>query len=93
MSWLSQKCFFGSANSGPFILLHPSLGQLASLAGIDKFNFQPLGRPQLSSTIGPHLDDATSVTRKEYRDVQAKSRALVRIHNVWDMFASGNWVC
>lgn len=66
-----------------------SLGQLASLAGIDKFNFQPLGRPQLSSTIGPHMDDAASVSRREYRDVQAKTYASVRIHNVWDMYARG----
>lgn len=57
-----------------------SLGQLASLAGIDKSDFQPLGRPQLSSTIGPHLDGAASLTRGESRDVQAQTCASVRIY-------------
>lgn len=53
------------------------------MAGIEKFDFQPLGRPQLSSTIGPHLNDAASVTRREYQDFP-KIHASVRIHNAWD---------
>lgn len=46
------------------------------MAGIDKSDFQPLGRPQLSSTIGPRLDGAASQTREEYQDVWAKTDAL-----------------
>lgn len=42
-----------------------SFDQLASLAGIEKSDFHPLGRPKLSSTIGhiAHLDDASVETR------------------------------
>uniref|UniRef100_A0A7N6C0K4 Centrosomal protein 78 n=1 Tax=Anabas testudineus TaxID=64144 RepID=A0A7N6C0K4_ANATE len=62
------------------LLRDAGLGQLASLAGIDKSDFQPLGRPQLSSTVGPHLDGAASVSRgEEYRDVQAKTCALLSL--------------
>lgn len=41
-------------------------------------DFHPLGRPQLSSTVGPHLDGAASLTRSGggYRGVQAKTDAL-----------------
>lgn len=46
------------------------------MAGIDKSDFQPLGRPQLSSTIGTHMDDATSLTRGDYRRVQPKTDVL-----------------
>ncbi|XP_047447368.1 centrosomal protein of 78 kDa [Mugil cephalus] len=49
------------------LLKDAGLGQLASMAGIDKSDFQPLGRPQLSSTLGPYLDDAASLGRREYR--------------------------
>ncbi|XP_058491187.1 centrosomal protein of 78 kDa [Solea solea] len=38
------------------LLKDAGLGQLASMAGIDKSDFQHLGRPQLSSTVGRHLD-------------------------------------
>ncbi|TKS78262.1 Centrosomal protein of 78 kDa [Collichthys lucidus] len=58
------------------LLKDAGLGQLASMAGVDKSDFQPLGRPQLSSTIGPHLDGAASQTREEYQDVWAKTDAL-----------------
>ncbi|XP_032371518.1 centrosomal protein of 78 kDa isoform X2 [Etheostoma spectabile] len=56
------------------LLKDAGLGQLASMAGIDKSDFHPPGRPQLSSTVGPHLDGA-SLTGGEYRDVQAKTDA------------------
>ena len=46
------------------------------MAGIDKSDFQPLGRPQLSSTIGPHLDGAAPQSTEELRDVHAKTDAL-----------------
>lgn len=49
------------------------------MAGIDKSDFQPVGRPQLSSTIGPHLGGAASRTRGAYQDVWAKNSVLVRI--------------
>ncbi|XP_019125293.2 centrosomal protein of 78 kDa isoform X2 [Larimichthys crocea] len=58
------------------LLKDAGLGQLASMAGIDKSDFQPLGRPQLSSTIGPRLDGAASQTREQYQDVWAKTDAL-----------------
>nr|XP_046243802.1 centrosomal protein of 78 kDa [Scatophagus argus] len=51
------------------LLRDAGLGQLASMAGIDKSDLQPPGRPQLSSTIGPHLGGAVSLTQGEYRDV------------------------
>uniref|UniRef100_A0A672YUP1 Centrosomal protein 78 n=1 Tax=Sphaeramia orbicularis TaxID=375764 RepID=A0A672YUP1_9TELE len=41
------------------LLKDAGLGQLASMAGIDKSDFQPLGKPQLSSTIGPPMDGTT----------------------------------
>ncbi|KAM9744038.1 centrosomal protein of 78 kDa [Menidia menidia] len=58
------------------LLKDAGLGQLASVAGIDQSDFQPLGRPQLSSTIGPHLDAAASRTTEEFRDMLAKTDAL-----------------
>ncbi|KAG7240027.1 hypothetical protein INR49_028030 [Caranx melampygus] len=58
------------------LLRDAGLGQLSAMAGIDKSDFQPLGRPQLSSTIGTHLDDVASLTRGSYRDVQAKTDVL-----------------
>ncbi|KAI3372713.1 hypothetical protein L3Q82_023181, partial [Scortum barcoo] len=59
-----------------------SLGQLASLAGIDKSDFQHLGRPQLSSTIGPHLNGASSLARGECRDVWVKTDDPSLVGNV-----------
>ncbi|XP_078107185.1 centrosomal protein of 78 kDa isoform X2 [Sander vitreus] len=56
------------------LLKDAGLGQLASMAGIDKSDFHPPGRPQLSSTVGPHLGGA-SLTGGEYRDVRAKTDA------------------
>lgn len=53
-----------------------SLGQLASLAGIDKSDFQPPGRPRFSSTMGPPLGGAESLTRGRYRDVGTRTDAL-----------------
>ncbi|KAM9391391.1 centrosomal protein of 78 kDa [Pholidichthys leucotaenia] len=44
------------------LLNDAGLGQLASLAGIDKSDFHPLGRPQLSSTMEQRLGDAASLT-------------------------------
>ncbi|XP_029019685.1 centrosomal protein of 78 kDa [Betta splendens] len=58
------------------LLKDAGLGQLASLAGIDKSDFQHLGGPQLSSTAGPRLDGAASLTRGEYQGVH--SEALFR---------------
>ncbi|KAM6954474.1 centrosomal protein of 78 kDa [Aplochiton taeniatus] len=37
------------------LLKDAGLGQLASIAGIDQTDFEPLGRPQLSSTVGRPL--------------------------------------
>ncbi|XP_026178174.1 centrosomal protein of 78 kDa isoform X2 [Mastacembelus armatus] len=51
------------------LLKDAGLGQLASIAGIDKSDFQPLERPQLSSTIRPQLDHSASLTRGEYDQV------------------------
>lgn len=50
------------------------------MAGINASDFQPLGKPQLSSTIGPHLDGAASLTVGAFEDVQAETDAasLVR---------------
>ncbi|GAA6227436.1 centrosomal protein of 78 kDa [Lates japonicus] len=65
------------------LLKDAGLGQLASIAGIDKSDFQPLGRPQLSSTIGTHLDDAASLTRGDCRDVGTKTDALSLVGSVF----------
>uniref|UniRef100_A0A8C6USS0 Centrosomal protein 78 n=1 Tax=Neogobius melanostomus TaxID=47308 RepID=A0A8C6USS0_9GOBI len=35
------------------LLRDAGLGQLVSMAGLEKTDFQPIGKPQLSSTIGP----------------------------------------
>ncbi|XP_040897541.1 centrosomal protein of 78 kDa isoform X2 [Toxotes jaculatrix] len=58
------------------LLKDAGLGQLASVAGIDKSDFQPLGRPQLSSTIGTHLDGAALLTRGEYLDDRTKTNTF-----------------
>uniref|UniRef100_A0A8D3CXA9 Centrosomal protein of 78 kDa n=1 Tax=Scophthalmus maximus TaxID=52904 RepID=A0A8D3CXA9_SCOMX len=55
------------------LLKDAGLGQLASMAGIDKSDFQPLGRPQLSSTGGTHFYGAASLNRGE---VQTNTDAL-----------------
>ncbi|CAN9513087.1 unnamed protein product [Ophioblennius macclurei] len=56
------------------LLRDAGFGQLASMAGIDDFDFQPLpGRPQLSSTIGAHSDGAALLTKQESRDVGANT--------------------
>uniref|UniRef100_A0A3B3DTE2 Centrosomal protein 78 n=1 Tax=Oryzias melastigma TaxID=30732 RepID=A0A3B3DTE2_ORYME len=59
------------------LLKDAGLGQIASMAGIDGSDFQPFERPQLSSTVGPHLEDAAFLSR----DVQTNSDAapLVRM--------------
>uniref|UniRef100_A0AAQ4RZT0 Centrosomal protein 78 n=1 Tax=Gasterosteus aculeatus aculeatus TaxID=481459 RepID=A0AAQ4RZT0_GASAC len=57
------------------LLKDAGLGQLASMAGIDKSDFHPPGRPQLSSTVGPHLDGAASLTGSEHHSVQGKTAA------------------
>ncbi|XP_004547143.2 centrosomal protein of 78 kDa [Maylandia zebra] len=49
------------------LLKDAGLGQLASMAGIDKSDFHPLGRPQLSSTIEPLLHGAASPPGGRYR--------------------------
>ncbi|XP_061586038.1 centrosomal protein of 78 kDa isoform X2 [Cololabis saira] len=58
------------------LLNDAGLGQLASMAGIDKSDLQPLGRPQLSSTIGPHPDGAASLTAREFRDVPDRNNTM-----------------
>ncbi|KAM4745556.1 centrosomal protein of 78 kDa isoform 2-T2 [Anableps anableps] len=50
------------------LLKDAGLGQLASMAGINTSDFQPLGKPQLSSTMEPQLEHAASVTAGEFRD-------------------------
>nr|XP_020449404.1 centrosomal protein of 78 kDa isoform X2 [Monopterus albus] len=55
------------------LLEDAGLGQLASVAGIGKSDFQPLERPQLSSTIRPPLDGLASLTTGEFGNVRAKT--------------------
>ncbi|XP_051279161.1 centrosomal protein of 78 kDa [Dicentrarchus labrax] len=57
------------------LLKDAGLGQLASMAGIDKSDFQPPGKPQLSSTIGPNLGIAALLAKGQYQDVQAMANA------------------
>ncbi|KAM6931366.1 centrosomal protein of 78 kDa [Xenentodon cancila] len=64
------------------LLKDAGLGQLASMAGIDKSDLQPLGRPQLSSTIGPHLDGAASLTAREFRDVPKRTDTMSAVTTV-----------
>ncbi|XP_073323299.1 centrosomal protein of 78 kDa [Pagrus major] len=64
------------------LLKDAGLGQLASMAGIDKSDFQPLGRPQLSSTVGPHVVGEASPNRVEYRDVGTKTDASSLVGSV-----------
>ncbi|XP_017267634.1 centrosomal protein of 78 kDa [Kryptolebias marmoratus] len=64
------------------LLKDAGLGQLASVAGINTSDFQPLGKPQLSSTVGPHLDGAASLTIGEFRDVQAETDAAPLVPNL-----------
>uniref|UniRef100_A0A3P8TS93 Centrosomal protein 78 n=1 Tax=Amphiprion percula TaxID=161767 RepID=A0A3P8TS93_AMPPE len=71
------------------LLKDAGLGQLASMAGIDRSDFQPVGRPQLSSTVGPHLDGAASLTRGEFVDVTAKTDAVSLVSSVLPAPLSG----
>ncbi|XP_022047993.2 centrosomal protein of 78 kDa isoform X1 [Acanthochromis polyacanthus] len=71
------------------LLKDAGLGQLASMAGIDRSDFQPLGRPQLSSTVGPHLDGAASLARGEFVDVTAKTDAVSLVSSVLPAPLSG----
>ncbi|XP_008292287.1 centrosomal protein of 78 kDa [Stegastes partitus] len=64
------------------LLKDAGLGQLASMAGIDGSDFQPLGRPQLSSTVGPHLDGAALLTQGDCVDVTAKTDAASLVSSV-----------
>uniref|UniRef100_A0A096M7M6 Centrosomal protein 78 n=2 Tax=Poecilia formosa TaxID=48698 RepID=A0A096M7M6_POEFO len=57
------------------LLKDAGLGQLASMAGINTSDFQPLGKPQLSSTVGPQQEAAASTTAGQFRDVQAQSHS------------------
>ncbi|XP_068167885.1 centrosomal protein of 78 kDa isoform X2 [Antennarius striatus] len=55
-------------------LLHDAgLGQLPVMAGIEKSDFQSLGRPQLSSTIRPCLGSAVSLTKRDLQDGGTKN--------------------
>ncbi|XP_068461306.1 centrosomal protein of 78 kDa [Clinocottus analis] len=49
------------------LLKDAGLGQLASMAGLDKSDLQPPGRPQLSSTVGPYSGGAASPTAGKHR--------------------------
>ncbi|XP_049620072.1 centrosomal protein of 78 kDa-like [Syngnathus scovelli] len=53
------------------------LGQIASMAGIDKSDFSPLGRPQLSSTLG-HVGQLNGVAsgQRHSRDIQVQDLTL-----------------
>lgn len=57
-----------------------SLGQLASVAGIDGSDFQPLGRPQFSSTMEPTVGVARSLSGGDHQTVgtMTDASALVR---------------
>lgn len=55
------------------LLKDAGLGQLASMAGITTSDFQPLGNPQLSSTMAPQLERPAPMTAGEFRDVQAET--------------------
>uniref|UniRef100_A0A3B4A043 Centrosomal protein 78 n=1 Tax=Periophthalmus magnuspinnatus TaxID=409849 RepID=A0A3B4A043_9GOBI len=45
------------------LLKDAGLGQLVSMAGLEKSDFQPIGKPQLSSTIGPPPSQNQQVNR------------------------------
>ncbi|CAB1319465.1 unnamed protein product [Coregonus sp. 'balchen'] len=51
------------------LLKDAGLGQLASMAGIDQSDFGPLGRPQLSSTVGRPLVGSGDQDTREKVDV------------------------
>lgn len=57
-------------------LFFHSLGQLASMAGIDKSDFRPPGNPQFSSTMRPPLVEVESLNSGKYRDVGTRTDAL-----------------
>uniref|UniRef100_A0A1A8NNY5 Centrosomal protein 78 n=1 Tax=Nothobranchius rachovii TaxID=451742 RepID=A0A1A8NNY5_9TELE len=64
------------------LLKDAGLGQIASMAGIDTSDFHPLGKPQLSSTMGPHLAGAESRIAREFRDVQEEHYAASLVNNM-----------
>ncbi|XP_031712621.1 centrosomal protein of 78 kDa isoform X2 [Anarrhichthys ocellatus] len=65
------------------LLKDAGLGQLASMAGIDKSDFPPPGRPQLSSTVGPHVDGAASLPGGlEHREAKTDAPSSIRVGGV-----------
>lgn len=50
-----------------------SLGQLASMAGIDRSDLQPARGAQPSCTVGSHLGDGDLLNRVGYRDVGTRT--------------------
>ncbi|KAM9857902.1 centrosomal protein of 78 kDa [Aulostomus maculatus] len=75
------------------LLKDAGLGQLASMAGINKSDFQPLGRPQLSSTMDriEHVDGPASPTRRggTYQDVLTKADGSFSVANVLSAHPDG----
>ncbi|XP_056267090.1 centrosomal protein of 78 kDa-like [Pseudoliparis swirei] len=59
------------------LLKDAGLGQLASMAGIDKSDFPPPGRPQLSSTVGPY--SAGNV--RAAADASSSIRSVFQFHD------------
>lgn len=66
------------------LLRDAGLGQLASMAGIEKSDFQPIGKPQLSSTIGPFLEEPMSLNQRmnQFGGIPTKTNASVKAFSV-----------
>ncbi|XP_068560181.1 LOW QUALITY PROTEIN: centrosomal protein of 78 kDa [Cebidichthys violaceus] len=65
------------------LLKDAGLGQLASMAGIDKSDFHAPGRPQLSSTVGPLVDGAESLTAgSERREAKTDASSSMKVGGV-----------
>lgn len=55
------------------LLKDAGLGQLVSMAGLEKADFQPIGKPQFSSTLGPRSQQV-----KQYSSLPAKPDPTVK---------------
>ncbi|XP_056144885.1 centrosomal protein of 78 kDa [Lampris incognitus] len=70
------------------LLKDAGLGQLASIVGINQSDFCPLGRPQLSSTVGPGSGAVTG-NGEGYKDIGAKPDAISLISNTLPALTGG----
>lgn len=65
-----------------------SLGQLASMAGIDRSDLQPLRGPQPPHPTGSHRGDGDLLSRVGHRDVGTRTDPVSSVRGVLSLLHS-----